>query len=91
MIYAEERYNNIMRLLTDKGRISSAELSSALNISRETIRRDLNRLAQEGRLVKTRGGAILPELPPMSAVRIGEGGKQQLLVKIGLIGAYLFL
>ena len=41
MIYAEERYNNIMRLLTDKGRISSAELSSALNISRETIRRDL--------------------------------------------------
>ena len=36
MIYAEERYNNIMRLLTDKGRISSAELSSALNISRET-------------------------------------------------------
>lgn len=48
MIYAEERYNNIMRLLTDKGRISSAELSSALNISRETIRRDLNRLAQEG-------------------------------------------
>ena len=22
MIYAEERYNNIMRLLTDKGRIS---------------------------------------------------------------------
>ena len=45
MIYAEERYNNIMRLLTDKGRISSAELSSALNISRETIRRDLNRLA----------------------------------------------
>lgn len=61
MIYAEERYNNIMRLLTDKGRISSAELSSALNISRETIRRDLNRLAQEGRLVKTRGGAILPD------------------------------
>ena len=56
MIYAEERYNNIMRLLTEKGRISSAELSSALNISRETIRRDLNRLAQEGRLVKTRGG-----------------------------------
>ena len=38
MIYAEERYNNIMRLLTEKGRISSAELSSALNISRETIR-----------------------------------------------------
>ena len=33
MIYAEERYNNIMRLLTEKGRISSAELSSALNIS----------------------------------------------------------
>ena len=61
MIYAEERYNNIMRLLTEKGRISSAELSSALNISRETIRRDLNRLAQEGRLVKTRGGAILPD------------------------------
>lgn len=61
MIYAEERYNNIMRLLTEKGRVSSAELSSALNISRETIRRDLNRLAQEGRLVKTRGGATLTD------------------------------
>ena len=61
MIYAEERYNRILELLSQKGRVDSSELVDVLNTSRETIRRDLNKLAEEGHLIKTHGGAILPD------------------------------
>lgn len=60
MIYAEERYNKIMELLSKQGSIYVTELMTALNISRETVRRDLNKLAQDGLLLKTHGGAVLP-------------------------------
>ncbi len=54
---AEERRNKILEVLRDKRFVSVNDLLNELWVSRETIRRDINRLAAERRLIKTHGGA----------------------------------
>lgn len=53
----EERRRRILEILTEKQFVSVNELYDSLRVSRETIRRDINRLALENRLIKTHGGA----------------------------------
>src|ERR1700675_4315489 len=45
---AEQRHQYILSELSKNGALSVAELVRALDVSRETIRRDLNALAQRG-------------------------------------------
>lgn len=54
---AEERLNRIVAAVDERGTVTSAELMELLNASESTVRRDLTRLAQEGRIVKVHGGA----------------------------------
>lgn len=54
---AEERLNRIVAVVDERGTVTSAELMELLNASESTVRRDLTRLAQEGRIVKVHGGA----------------------------------
>ena len=54
---AEERRIQILEVLRDKRFASVNDLFNELRVSRETIRRDINRLAAESRLIKTHGGA----------------------------------
>ncbi len=54
---AEERRNHILEMLEKQQFISVIELHDEFRVSRETIRRDINRLAEESRLIKTHGGA----------------------------------
>jgi len=54
---ADERRNRILEVLKDKRFVSVNDLHDELRVSRETIRRDINRLAAESRLIKTHGGA----------------------------------
>ena len=58
-ILIEKRRDNICELLKEKNILLISELSSILNISKATIRRDLNILAKEKRIIKTYGGAII--------------------------------
>ena len=53
----EERYRRILRILSDRNAVTVSELSQQLNISESTIRRDLNALAEMGKLKKVFGGA----------------------------------
>lgn len=53
----EERYQLILQLLDDRNAVTVAELSSLMQISESTIRRDLNALAEMGKLNKVFGGA----------------------------------
>lgn len=53
----EERYERILQLLSERGAVTVAELSELLTISESTIRRDLNTLAEMGKLNKVFGGA----------------------------------
>lgn len=54
----EERYKAIITKLREDNRVSSSELSSQLEVSDDTIRRDLHELANRGVLQKVHGGAI---------------------------------
>jgi DeoR/GlpR family transcriptional regulator of sugar metabolism len=57
---AERRARLVEQLRTD-GRASVPQLATALGVTASTIRRDLDRLAREGRVVRTYGGAALSD------------------------------
>lgn len=54
---AEERQKFILETAKDLGFVSMSEAAKALNVSLETVRRDINKLAEKGQLKKARGGA----------------------------------
>lgn len=58
----EERLQIILKMLDTDQRVSSNQLAEILNVSDDTIRRDLNELAENGLLKKVHGGAI-PKSP----------------------------
>lgn len=65
---AAERYDRIVEMVNVKGSIRVSELSEHCRVTEETIRRDLDRLEQAGRLRRSHGGAVSvkeehPEIP----------------------------
>ncbi|QUL80001.1 DeoR/GlpR family DNA-binding transcription regulator [Brevibacterium sp. SMBL_HHYL_HB1] len=56
---AAQRRNIIVETIERDGAVSITALSERLKTSAVTIRRDLDQLADEGRLVRTHGGALL--------------------------------
>ena len=56
---AAQRRNIIVETIERDGAVSITALSERLKTSAVTIRRDLDQLADEGRLVRTHGGAVL--------------------------------
>lgn len=54
----EERQTFIMRQINLHNKVLSADLSSMLSISEDTVRRDLKELAEAGQVIKVHGGAI---------------------------------
>ncbi|MBP1989714.1 DeoR/GlpR family DNA-binding transcription regulator [Paenibacillus eucommiae] len=64
-----ERYEKIVSLVNERGAIRVSELSDLCLVTEETIRRDLDRLEQAGRLRRSHGGAVSvkddqqPEIP----------------------------
>ncbi|WP_190225398.1 DeoR family transcriptional regulator, partial [Streptomyces hydrogenans] len=53
-----ERWNALLERLADEGRLEVAETATAPQVSSATIRRDLDELAEQQMLVRTRGGAL---------------------------------
>ncbi|MCI8459031.1 MAG: DeoR/GlpR transcriptional regulator [Clostridia bacterium] len=58
---AIERRNQILEQLQREKRVVVSELSAFFGVSEETIRRDLEKLSEDGFVVKTYGGAVLNE------------------------------
>jgi len=54
----KERQTLIMKQINLHNRALSSDLSIMLNVSEDTIRRDLNEMAEEGKLIKVHGGAL---------------------------------
>lgn len=54
----KERQNYILQQVNLHNRVLSASLSVAINVSDDTIRRDLQELSEEGKLIKVHGGAL---------------------------------
>lgn len=66
-MFADQRRNLIIELLTEKGVVTVNDLTSLLNISAATIRSDLNQMEKQGLLIRTHGGAML---------KVGETDKE---------------
>ena len=60
--FADERQAEIARLVEDRGRARVTELAESFGVSSVTIRKDLDVLADEGRVIRTHGGAIAPRV-----------------------------
>lgn len=60
----DERRHYLLERLKQEGRIIAKEISQELDVSEDTIRRDLRELAQEGLLQRVHGGA-LPASPAL--------------------------
>jgi DeoR/GlpR family transcriptional regulator of sugar metabolism len=54
----DARWQALLELLVERGRLEVAEAATALGVSAATIRRDFDRLAEQQMLVRTRGGAV---------------------------------
>jgi DeoR family transcriptional regulator of aga operon len=52
------RWNALLELLTESGRVSVEEAAERLTVSQATIRRDFDQLAQQQMITRTRGGAV---------------------------------
>ena len=62
-----ERRTALVEHLRADGRASVTQLAASLDVTPSTIRRDLQRLAREGRLVRTYGGAAISDGLPRAA------------------------
>ncbi len=73
LVLTEERRRHIVERLRRDGKIVASDLSADLDVSEDTIRRDLRELAGAGLLQRVHGGA-LPRTPsnPSYTVRTGE-------------------
>jgi len=59
-VRVQQRRQWILKELEQQETVSVAELADALGVSDNTIRNDLDALAEEGLIVRTHGGATLP-------------------------------
>ncbi|HEX6915171.1 MAG TPA: DeoR/GlpR family DNA-binding transcription regulator [Chitinophagaceae bacterium] len=54
----KERQAYITQQLNIHNKVLSSDLSTQLNVSEDTVRRDLNELSEQGKLLKVHGGAL---------------------------------
>lgn len=58
-----KRHSEILELLNKQKQVSVLKLSEHFSVSEVTIRKDLDRLEQDGSLIRVSGGAVLKEQP----------------------------
>lgn len=57
-MFKKERQAYILKQITEHQKVVSADISQQMNVSEDTIRRDLQELANKGKLIKVHGGAL---------------------------------
>ena len=73
-MFGIERRNRILSLLNEKKSIIVQDIASIFNVTEETIRRDLKELEKHDFLIRTHGGAILPDdIKAEAPLEIREG------------------
>lgn len=65
MILTAERHRMIVAHVERHGSARVSDLAELFSVTKETIRRDLEKLEEEGRLLRRRGGAINSESTPL--------------------------
>jgi len=87
-----ERRERTLNLLLERGRVSTSQLAGIFGVSDVTIRGDLSRLADEGLLIRTHGGASLPERQRLELTfATREGRNVELKRRIGQAAAEMLV
>ena len=86
----EERRSQIMDMVRERGRVVVDDLAELLDVSRESIRRDLNALSTQGQVRKFHGGAEYPHTDRESAYRVRMTENVQAKRQIARRAAALF-
>ncbi|MDW3194976.1 MAG: DeoR/GlpR family DNA-binding transcription regulator [Cytophagales bacterium] len=78
----QERQELILSEITAQNKVHSADLSLKLNVSEDTIRRDLKELADQGYVKKVHGGAMANPVGPQSIQQesISHESERQVLI-----------
>ena len=63
-MWSRERHQKILSMLNAQNQVSTDALADELDVSRETVRRDLLELEGDGQIKRIHGGAILPHPVP---------------------------
>jgi DeoR family transcriptional regulator, fructose operon transcriptional repressor len=71
-MYAEERQQAVADLVTQRGRISVAELADRFTVTTETVRRDLSMLERAGIVRRVHGGAVPAASLTVLELAVGE-------------------
>jgi DeoR family fructose operon transcriptional repressor len=81
-MWVDERHQHILDLIATIGRIEADAVATQLQVSRETIRRDLLHLEKDGRVRRVHGGAIRlepsSEKPFMARKRVQIEAKRRI-------------
>lgn len=72
----EERRQNILAILGEKGAVTVRDLAERFDVSSVTIRRDLERLEGDGLIIKTHGGAVSLGINTHAELRLSEREQQ---------------
>jgi len=82
-IFPSQRRQKILGVLREEGKVVAAELASRLKVSIDTIRRDLNQLAQEGLVQRVHGGGLpaSPALSPVLQRQFNDRDKKQVVAE----------
>lgn len=88
-MFAEERQLLIAALVTDRGRVTVADLAARFNITPETVRRDLDTLETARQLRRVHGGAVALDRLSMSEPSLEERQTQHFDEKSRIAAAAL--
>ena len=58
-MFAPERHQTILNLARERGRVDVRDLAEQLDVTPETIRRDLTSLERRGLVRRAHGGAVV--------------------------------
>lgn len=75
MMLPNERRRWIELEIINQGKVDIEKLAKQLNVSTMTIRRDLAKLEEEGKIVRTHGGAIYPKALVQETPYLAKKGK----------------
>lgn len=86
---AQQRYNALLEHLEKAGSLTIRQFAELLGVTRETIRRDIKHLSDQGKLIQVRGGALMtkqqePDVRDRSGRNV-EGKRHIATIAAGLV------
>jgi DeoR family fructose operon transcriptional repressor len=85
-MYATERQERIALALSETGRVSVSQLSTEMDVTAETVRRDLDALELAGLLRRVHGGAVAAARGSVTEVAVGERQAERHEAKAAIAG-----